>query len=200
MGHCVLSGRSHKTPHISLRSIVRPTVINPDYNMISTLTLAQTYIWQNEFQHPNKSTSRRKVSGIVRNGIIWPVNTAISICRYPNHLYGIMSYHKHIVGLCLEAWAAVFNRYITMNHIDTGAKAAADARSPLWRTRFLDPGYCSFAHPSVRDNRYSQTTMLVETTLAHRRDVSTDVGPTLAQPTLLSRRFHAQTSRSHIMM
>ena len=43
-----------------------------------------------------------------------------------------------------------------MNHIDTGTtKTAAGTRSPLWCTRLLDAGSCSFTHPTVRDNHYS---------------------------------------------
>ena len=44
---------------------------------------------------------------------------------------------------------------ITINYVDTGAKTAVGTRSPLWRTRLLDAGGCSFTHPAIKGNHYS---------------------------------------------
>ena len=42
-----------------------------------------------------------------------------------------------------------------MSHIDTGTKTTDGTPAPLWRTRLLDAGSCSFTHPAVRGNHYS---------------------------------------------
>ena len=85
---------------------------------------------------------------------VWPVNADREICRYQNNLCGIINHHKHIWECFCDVYVAVLS-IITMNHIDTGTNTAAGTRSPLWRTRLLDAGSCSFTHPAVRDNHYS---------------------------------------------
>ena len=44
---------------------------------------------------------------------------------------------------------------ITMNHVDTCTKTAVGTCFPLWCTRLLDSGTCSFTHPTIRGNHYS---------------------------------------------
>ena len=85
---------------------------------------------------------------------VWPVHAGRVICCYPNNLYGIINYHKHTWDCLLEVEVAGLS-IITMKHSDTGTKTAAGTRSPLWRTRLLDVGSCSFTHPAVRGNHNS---------------------------------------------
>ena len=159
----------------------RPTVINPDYNMTKQRYITCIYDKIRSKSPPNRATSPTCLhcdvthlsltTGVValyipsrRVGVReehrkarkteWPVNAGRVICRYPNNLCGIINHHKHIWECFCDVWFAGLS-IITMNHIDTGTKTAAGTRSPLWRTRLLDAGSCSFTHPAVRDNHYS---------------------------------------------
>ena len=80
---------------------------------------------------------------------VWPVDAVRVICCYRSHLNGIANHHKDFLDSFLEVEVAGLS-VITINQIGTGAKTAAGTRSPLWRTRLLDGGSCSFTHSVVR--------------------------------------------------
>ena len=110
---------------------------------IVTLHIPSWRIWEREGHRQAHKTVR-------------PVNVGRVICRYQNHLYGITNHHKHFLYSFLDVEVAALS-IITTNHISTGAKTAAGTHSPLWCTRLLDGGSCSFTHPAVRGNHYSFT-------------------------------------------